>query len=416
MSSLRSLEENMFSLIAALTPDTAYVYNGAGQVYSVAVPTYPGRASLVLTTTYDSMARPILIADSTMTDHATQTQTYNVNGQLATLGWSGSGVITYGHSVTQDNGQITRVTDSISGETVVYQYDPLKRLRSAAATPSNGSAPPAWTENYAYDGFSNLTTKILNGTATTIGVNGSTNQLANASYDANGNMTLGVGGTLSYDEANRMSVLAPDNKRVYRLRSDGTEELTLYGARGEKLEVYQVSMTTDGTTSVLQLTLRKVNIYFAGRLIWEGSPWPGGVGGAVFEDRLGTNRASGARFRPYGNEITSTANDREKFGTYNRDGFSELDYADQRYYASTLRRFNTADPYHASAGPGDPGSWNRYSYTGGDPVNRFDPSGLESEGASDDCYLADNEGFALGACDAVLGRNYKKATSIQSAF
>src|SRR5437879_584324 len=35
---------------------------------------------------------------------------------------------------------------------------------------------------------------------------------------------------------------------------------------------------------------------------------------------------------------------------------------DQRFYASTYGRFNTADPYRASAGAGDPGSWNRYAY------------------------------------------------------
>lgn len=52
-------------------------------------------------------------------------------------------------------------------------------------------------------------------------------------------------------------------------------------------------------------------------------------------------------------------------------------YADQRYYASTYGRFNTADPSTASAGPSDPVSWNRYSYTGGDPINRSDPQGLD---------------------------------------
>ena len=62
-------------------------------------------------------------------------------------------------------------------------------------------------------------------------------------------------------------------------------------------------------------------------------------------DRLGTNRAGGARFYPYGDEITSTAGDRTKFGTYNRDSFTGLDYADQRMYASGYGRFATADPY-----------------------------------------------------------------------
>lgn len=36
----------------------------------------------------------------------------------------------------------------------------------------------------------------------------------------------------------------------------------------------------------------------------------------------------------------------------------------------------TPDPYQASGGPGDPGSWNRFAYTRGDPVGSFDPTGL----------------------------------------
>ena len=35
----------------------------------------------------------------------------------------------------------------------------------------------------------------------------------------------------------------------------------------------------------------------------------------------------------------------------------------------------TPDRYTASSGPKDPGSWNRYAYTEGDPVNGMDPSG-----------------------------------------
>jgi RHS repeat-associated protein len=101
------------------------------------------------------------------------------------------------------------------------------------------------------------------------------------------------------------------------------------------------------------------------------------------QDRIGTNRATGARYYPFGDEITSTANDATKFGTYHRDGFTGLDYADQRYYASGYGRFNTPDPYRASAGLGDPGSWNRFAYVGGDPVNRFDPFGLSYVGVGD---------------------------------
>ncbi len=38
------------------------------------------------------------------------------------------------------------------------------------------------------------------------------------------------------------------------------------------------------------------------------------------------------------------------FGTYTGHGFTYLDYADQRFYASSYGRFNTDDPYRASAG------------------------------------------------------------------
>ena len=44
-------------------------------------------------------------------------------------------------------------------------------------------------------------------------------------------------------------------------------------------------------------------------------------------------------------------------------------------YASTYGRFNTPDPAR-SAKAKNPLSWNRYSYTHGDPINRNDPRGL----------------------------------------
>ncbi len=43
---------------------------------------------------------------------------------------------------------------------------------------------------------------------------------------------------------------------------------------------------------------------------------------------------------------------------------------------SPVGRFNTPDPSRNSVHPGNPGSWNRYAYTVGDPVNRNDPRGL----------------------------------------
>jgi RHS repeat-associated protein len=64
---------------------------------------------------------------------------------------------------------------------------------------------------------------------------------------------------------------------------------------------------------------------------------------------------------------------------YFRDAETGLDYAMNRFHNPGTGRFMTPDPYMNSAGPTDPGSWNRYAYTRGDPVNRHDPIG------SDDC-------------------------------
>jgi RHS repeat-associated protein len=332
--------------------------------------------------------------------YTTETTSYNVNGQLAALNFSGglTGGVQYTYSAMQNNGRITQAVDTISGEVIGYQYDALKRLTSANST-------GGWAQAYQYDGFGNLTSKTLNGGSNlTPAVNTANNRVSSATYDLNGNMTSGVGATLAYDVANRMVSAqevsggieyygyAADNKRVYRKLPNGSEEITLYGAQGEKLGVYapgstgtssvQVNGTAFGYPSyyyttlpftILSLTPLRSNVYFAGKMIWSDNV-------PAYQDRLGTNRANGAKFYPYGDEITSTSNDREKFATYTRDSYTGLDYANRRYFASSYGRFNTPDPYQAAAkganNPKVPQSWNRYAYVQGDPVNAYDPRGL----------------------------------------
>ena len=121
------------------------------------------------------------------------------------------------------------------------------------------------------------------------------------------------------------------------------EQWTFYGAKGEKLGVFGINNPNCNQGCGAQFTFapQGMSVWFAGKLIQDSS-----AAGAqpVAQDRLGTNRANGARFRPYGDEITSTSNDREKFATYTRDSYTGFDYADQRFYASTYGRFNTPDP------------------------------------------------------------------------
>jgi hypothetical protein len=71
----------------------------------------------------------------------------------------------------------------------------------------------------------------------------------------------------------------------------------------------------------------------------------------------------------------------------------------QRFYASTYGRFNTPDPYQASGGPKSPASWNRYSYTRGDPVNRFDPRGrIDCDPDDYECQCSDPASSYFASC------------------
>ncbi|MCX6621224.1 MAG: hypothetical protein NTY38_09115, partial [Acidobacteria bacterium] len=110
-------------------------------------------------------------------------------------------------------------------------------------------------------------------------------------------------------------------------------------------------------------------------------------------DRLGSVRAApwgydqwtqgvaASSYFPYGQARTGGS----VFGTYLPNSTTGTMYAMHREYSAVYGRFLTPDPYQASGGPADPGSWNRYSYVQGDPVNLFDPAGLSVESAGDGC-------------------------------
>jgi len=118
------------------------------------------------------------------------------------------------------------------------------------------------------------------------------------------------------------------------------------------------------------------NLHFAGQMIKSNNNW-------VVTDRLGSVVRSGTetlRYFPWGEERTTTTQNRDKFGAYFRDA-SGLDYALNRYYSSSHGRFLTPDPYVASASLTNPQSWDRYPYVENDPVNFVDPQGLNRRGA-----------------------------------
>jgi RHS repeat-associated protein len=195
---------------------------------------------------------------------------------------------------------------------------------------------------------------------------------------------------------------APGNKRVWRAtwsydsnfmkQVPGTDEITFWSPSGQKMGTYQLGITwvtssVDNSACVTSFfaTQTGTNYYFGGKLI-KNAP------GAVYSDRLG----SVGQYYPYGTDKGSgNPASGEKFTGYVQDAETGLDYSVNRYQQPGSGRFLTADPYQANKGgpgdPSDPTSWNRYSYTGGDPVNRTDPSGR------DWCFADDYQGPCNGS-------------------
>ena len=167
---------------------------------------------------------------------------------------------------------------------------------------------------------------------------------------------------------------------------DTPSQLYFYGISGQKLATFTCGPGESG----LICSTATFNLYFAGKLIRSN-------GVTVATDRLGSVRGNvnGERmsYYPYGQERTSTADGREKFGTYLRDGAGQ-DYADQRYY-NQQGAFWSPDPGGLkTANTAIPFSWNRYAYVYGDPVNYTDRHGREVDDDPGDggCWVDPDDG------------------------
>lgn len=141
----------------------------------------------------------------------------------------------------------------------------------------SGTTPTAWNETFGYDGFGNLTSKVLNGGMNSVpAVDPATNRLVSTPpYDANGNMVSGGGGgSLTYDVADRLTSVTPspghteyygygpDNKRNYKLAYGAAEEWSFYGLNGEKLVAYTFSLVCpSGPTSCTYQPARHFLLY-----------------------------------------------------------------------------------------------------------------------------------------------------------
>ncbi|MBZ5586752.1 MAG: RHS repeat-associated core domain-containing protein, partial [Acidobacteriia bacterium] len=230
------------------------------------------------------------------------------------------------------------------------------------------------------------------------GYDPATNRQTGISYDANGNVTVINGESVTWNVENRISGWEYDawGKRVgtqvatggftlpgnYAVRTQ-TWDYTLYSVTGQRLAVVECT-TAPQSEADYNYTDRWGS---CGTKQLE----PGYFGSRPLKvvDRLGSVRrrwsvqtgwsGSAQSFYPYGEYKESGGTEGvEAFGTYQRDSMAAtgVDYAMQRYYSPGVGRFYSPDPSTDGVDYENPLTWNAYSYVNGDPINFNDPSGL----------------------------------------
>jgi RHS repeat-associated protein len=282
--------------------------------------------------------------------------------------------------------RLARTKDHVLNDISSYEYDESGRLEYVSNIGDDN-----WEVEYDYDGFGNRHKQNRkNGAAPTLvsAHDPKTNRVIGCDivYDKNGNINKLFDMELSFDVDNRLVAIEkqsmgveqysynPSNLRIWKKLVTGEDEIYFYGNGGRRLATYILSVDDQGAP---HLALQDYDMYFAGKLIRSNSK-------PIVLDRLSNiyawidaqNNVQRTTYYPFGEERNTTKDNRQKFGTYVRDEFSGLDYAEQRYYSSALGRFITPDPYEGSVRLGRPDSWNRYAYVENDPINNMDPHGL----------------------------------------
>ena len=203
------------------------------------------------------------------------------------------------------------------------------------------------------------------------------------SYDANGNMLMGDGRVMTYDNENRLSTV----------RKNGATTTFVYDGDGGRVK----KTVTNGGTTTTTTYIGKLYVCegtSCSRLIYAGSqrialvpePPSGRTASPSYfhPDHLGstsvlTNAQGVAEehnsYRPYGqlHTHTGTSDVAYKYTGQERDPSTGLYFYNARYYDPALGRFISPDTIVES--PLHPQTLNRYAYAGNNPVLYNDPTG-----------------------------------------
>jgi RHS repeat-associated protein len=271
-----------------------------------------------------------------------------------------------------------------------FKYDSLNRLKEAKET-TNGAQN--WRQTFDYDKFGNR-----------IGFTQEGNNLpANPQPTidpTNNRFTTGQGyiydyqGNLIQDAQGRSFKFNGDDKQREVRNTSNNQIIGEYFYDGDGARVKKI---VGGVTTTFVYDA-------AGDLAAEYSsqapPQQTSTTSYLTYDHLGSPRVitnqqgqvtSRRDFMPFGEELgvgvggrttdlkyspTNADNIRQRFTGYEKDTETDLDFAQARMYQNKHGRFTAIDPLLASASATNPQTFNRYTYTGNNPINYTDPLGL----------------------------------------
>ncbi len=113
--------------------------------------------------------------------------------------------------------------------------------------------------------------------------------------------------------------------------------------------------------------------------------------------------------------LAATGPTKEQFTGKERDTESGLDYFKARYFSGAQGRFTSPDAAFADQNPGDPQSWNLYSYVRNNPLKFVDPTGQDCILTNQTSELSGHEGMSAAECSPEIikdGPKYVQGTKI----
>ncbi len=386
----------------ASTPYTlTYAYDAADHLNSVQSTWNDGQHpnSMFSTPVYQAFG----ITSADIGTGVTLARTYNKRGFIAneTDKQVTGGATVYSYALGYyANGNVDTANDFVTGNWT-YTYDTLNRVTSGVASSKSCNG---MTINWTYDEWANRESQSASGSTCSIvqtnytftgGANNRIDQFA-SNYDLAGNLELDAqNNAFTYDAEGRIATVTNATTK-YIYDAEGRRVAKENSSTGAVIASYALSLGGDELAEMNGSgAWQHSNIFAMGRLFATyGAEASTQTTRFHINDWLGSRRVdlnpSGtvtfSCFNyPYGDGQSCAGTDaditEQHFTGKMRDAETGDDDFGARYYASNMGRFLTADEVRNDAHPGNPQSWNLYSYVHGNPMSLVDPNGEASYSA-----------------------------------